>query len=269
MVDDSYLLSGGAAELERLRLQARVWEPAAERMLDQIPVKKGWSCADLGCGAMGILGPLSTRVGPSGKVVGLDLDDKQLVGARAYVKETNLSNVEILARDAYNTQIPDDSFDLTHARFVFAPVGRDDELIREMLRITKPGGVIAVQEPDASSWSCFPRNNSWDSLRTAIEATFSRGGGDFNAGRKTFGLLKRAGLENVQVRAAVLALQDNHPYMRLPIQFAVSLRKRILDANLMGEKDLDEHIKECERVVQDPTVFAVTFMLVQVWGSKH
>jgi hypothetical protein len=43
-----YLLAEGAAELERLRLQARVWEPEAERMLDLIDVQAGWRCIDLG-----------------------------------------------------------------------------------------------------------------------------------------------------------------------------------------------------------------------------
>lgn len=77
-VTDSYLLKGGAAELERLRLQARVWEPDTELMLNQIGIKAGWKCIDLGCGAMGILGPLSIRVGTSGLVVGVDNDSKQL-----------------------------------------------------------------------------------------------------------------------------------------------------------------------------------------------
>ena len=49
---DAYLLSSGAAELERLRLQARVWEPEAEHLLDRIGVEPGWRCLDLGCGGM-------------------------------------------------------------------------------------------------------------------------------------------------------------------------------------------------------------------------
>src|SRR4051794_11047087 len=68
----AYLLPASASELERLRLQARVWEPEAETLLDRIGVQPGWRCADLGCGAMGILGPLSRRVGPTGRILGLD-----------------------------------------------------------------------------------------------------------------------------------------------------------------------------------------------------
>jgi hypothetical protein len=50
----NYVLASGATELERLRLQARVWEPETERWLDEIGIQQGWACADLGCCAMGL-----------------------------------------------------------------------------------------------------------------------------------------------------------------------------------------------------------------------
>jgi SAM-dependent methyltransferase len=261
-----YLLTGGATELERLRLQARVWEPEAEAMLDRVSVASGHHCIDLGCGAMGILGPLSRRVGPSGRVVGVDLDAKQLSGARTFVKEAGLLNVEILELDAYRTGLPAQTFDLVHVRFVFAPVGRDDELLREMLRLVRPGGVIAIQEPDASSWTCLPPRPSWDRLKEVILAAFSRGGGDFNAGRRLYAMLRTAGLKDVSIRAAVQALAGGHPYLRLPVQFATSLRGRILDANLMSPFELDTAVTECERIAADPETYGLTFTVVQAWG---
>ena len=137
---DSYLLSDSASELERLRLQAKVWEPAAEAMLDQIGIKAGWSCVDLGCGALGILGPLSRRVGSAGRVVGVDVDARQLAAARAHVLEQGLENVAVLERDAYRTTLPRESFDFTHVRFLFAPVGRDEELLTEIENQARENG---------------------------------------------------------------------------------------------------------------------------------
>lgn len=265
---NQYLLAGGEAELERLRLQARVWEPEAEAMLDRIGLRPGWACIDLGCGAMGILGPFSRRVGPDGRVVGVDTDAKQLAAARAFVQEAGLGNVEILERDAYNTGLPRESFDLVHVRFVFAPVGRDAELLPEILALTRPGGVVAIQEPDANSWNCFLPHPAWARLKGAILAAFARGGGDFNAGQRTYGMLRRAGLEGVQIRAAVVALQDGHPYMRLPIQFATSLRRRILDAGILTEAGLDEAMAGCEQIAKDPETFVTSFVITQIWGRK-
>jgi len=141
MSQRDYLLSDSASELERLRLQARVWELETEAWLDRLGPMEGWHCLDLGCGAMGILGPLSRHAGPSGRIVGVDIDTMQLRGARAFVAETPLANVEVLEADAYASPLPAGSFDLTHVRFLFAPVGRDAQLMNELWRLTKPGGI--------------------------------------------------------------------------------------------------------------------------------
>src|SRR5256712_7102385 len=224
-------------------------------MLEMIGVAPGWRCIDLGCGAMGILGPLSRRAGPKGEVTGVDMDAKQLDAARAYVTGENLKNVKVLEQDAYNTKLPRESFDLTHVRFVFAPVGRDAGLLREMIALTRPGGTIAIQEPDAASWNSYPPNSSWMRLKEIILATFSAGGGDFNAGTRTFSMLRQAGLRDVRIRAPRLPLLDKKTHLRLPVQFATSLRKRIVEGKLATEAELDKLMAECERIVNDPDRF--------------
>ncbi len=264
----SYLLAGATGELERLRLQARVWEPEAEALFDLVDVRPGWACADLGCGGMGVLGPLSRRVGPGGRVVGVENDAKQLAAVREYIKESGLTNVEIAEQDAYRTDLPCGSFDLAHVRFVFAPVGRDEDLLREMLGLTRPGGVVVIQEPDASSWNCHPTRPAWERLKDSILAAFAAGGGDFNAGQRTFGMLRRAGLEDVRIRSAVVTMQAPHPYRRLPIQFATSLRSRILAAGILTEPALDQAMAECEQIAADPDTTVTSFIVTQVWGRK-
>jgi SAM-dependent methyltransferase len=262
----NYLLADGAAELERLRLQALVWEPEVEAMLDRIGLLPGSSCLDVGCGAVGILGPLSRRVGASGRVVGIDTDRNLLEAARAFVRELGLANVEVLERDAYATGLPRASFDLVHVRFLFAPLGRDEDLLRELLALTGPGGTVAVEETDLSPWNCFPPHPAWSRLKGAIAEAFARAGGDANAGRRTYGMLRRAGLDQVQIRAAVIGLPGGHPYLRLPIQFASSLRERILKNGLLTMPELDEAMAACEKVAQDPDTFGITFLVTQVWG---
>jgi ubiquinone/menaquinone biosynthesis C-methylase UbiE len=265
---ENYLLASGAAEVERLQLQARVWEPEAEVMLDRIGLETGWKCVDLGCGAMGILGPLSQRVGPTGRIIGVDMDSKQLAAARAFIQEAGLQNVEIVEQDAYHTSLPREFFDLVHVRFVFAPVGREAQLLSEMLGLTRPGGVVAIQEPDTTCWNYFPQHWAWDRLKGAILAAFKQGGGDFNAGQRTYSMLRQAGLEQVQIRAAVMALHNGHPYMRLPIQFATSLRQRLLDGGLLTETELEEALSACEEIAKNPETFVMTFIVTQVWGHK-
>lgn len=243
-------------------------EPESEAWLDLIGIQPGWHCLDLGCGAMGVLGPLARRVGRSGTVVGLERDPQQLAAARAYVAESKLENVEIIQDDAHASALPDGSFDLVHVRFLFAPVGRDDALLGEIWRLTKPGGIAAIQEPDSAAWTCYPPNSSWSSLKDVILRAFRNGGGDFDAGRRIFEMLRRKGFEDVRLRAAVVALHDRHPYLRLPVQFATSLRSWIIDGGLMSDTELDEAVAECERLAGDSATSGLTFVVTQTCGRK-
>ena len=260
-----YLLAGGAAGLERLQLQARVWEPEAGRcsigsVSRPAPMHRPRLRRN---GHSPAAQPARRTIGPRrGRRFGC----KAARGCARVLKEAGLSNVEILGLDAYRTALPAQAFDLVHVRFVFVPAGRDNELLREMLRLVRPGGVIAIQKPDASSWTCLPPRPSWDRLKKAILEAFALGGGDFNAGRRLYAMLRVAGLKDVSLRAAVQALLGGHPYLRLPVQFATSLRGRILDANLMSSSELDEAVPECERIAVDPEISGLTFTVVQAWG---
>jgi SAM-dependent methyltransferase len=264
---DDYLLDP-RTELDRLALQAKVWEPAAEQMLTEIGVQNGWRALDLGCGVRGILEPLADAVGMIGTVIGVDRDPTLLAAARTWANERSLHNVWLFQDDLFGTDLPRGIYDLVHARFVFAPVGRDDALLREMIDLTRPGGVVAIQEPDSSSWNFHPRRAGFDALKPTILRAFRAGGGDCDAGVRLFSMLRHAGLEDVQVRAHVLTLPPGHPYRRLAVQLATSLRQRILDGGLLTEEQLDATLADCEAAADDQNTICTTFTLMQAWGRK-
>jgi hypothetical protein len=135
-----------------------------------------------------------------------------------------------------------------------------------MRRLVRPGGVLAIQEPDSVAWRSLPWHPAWARLTSVIRSAFARSGGDFDAGRRTYGMLRQAGLQDVQIRAAVLALPNGHPYRRLPVQFAASLRERILEDRLIDGAELDDVIADCEKVAADPDTYITTFIVTQVWG---
>ena len=267
-----YLLTADT-ERERLRLQSRVFEPEAEALLDAIGVRPGWSCLDVACGAMGVLGPLARRAGPTGRVVGADVEPKMLAAAQAYLDEQQLAAhggapVELVQDDAYASRLPQASFDLTHVRFLFAPVGRDAELLLALQRLTRPGGVVAAEEPESGSWSVYPPSPAFDRAKAAILRAFREGGGDFDAGRRLYGMFTEAELQDVRMRAGVVALPPGHPYLRVPLQFAASLRPRLLAAGILTEAELDTTTAELEAHLARPDVIGLTYTVIQVWGRR-
>ncbi|MBZ0297607.1 MAG: methyltransferase domain-containing protein, partial [Anaerolineae bacterium] len=230
-------------------------------------IQTGWSCLDVGCGAMGVIGPLSRRVGPEGHVVGLDMDSNLLAAARQYIDEEGLTNVELKQADAHKSGLEPNTFDLVHERFVLTHVPDPTALLQKLFQLAKPGGYVIVQEPDHSSWNFWPRSESWSHLLPVLEATLALRG-DINIGRRTFHLLQQVGLENVTLRAGVVALQDSHPYMRMPLTAAAAMRSVMISASLIAEDELDSLIGAVEQHILNPETTMISFTTTQVWGQK-
>ena len=265
-IDQGYFLASDE-ELGRLEVQAQVWQPDAEAMLDRIGVGSGSACADMGCGGAGILGPMSRRAGDSGSVLGFDSDPDLLDSAAAYREAEGLSNVSLRQGDVTQPDLPQGAFDLVHSRFLLPHVGSPVDVLANKVALAKPGGVVASQENDHSSWNFYPHCPEWDELLDLLEQTFALRG-DINIGRRTFHMFRSCGLEDVQIRTSVQALQDRHPYMRMPLIGARAMRERMLDAGLTTARELDRLISGVEQAVNDPDRVQFTFTLVQVWGSK-
>lgn len=257
----------GDKELERLQLQARVWEPEAEAMLNLIEVHSGWSCIDLGCGAMGILGPLARRVGPEGQVIGIDLDDSYLSAAHHYVEHEALGNVVLRQSDVTNPGYPPNTFDLLHSRFLLPHVESPECLLNQMISLAKPGGIVAIEENDHSSWNFWPPCHEWTRFLELIEKTFALQG-DINIGRRTYNMLRNAGLKKVKVRAAVQALLDCHPYMRMAVTGAEAMRERAVAAGITTHDELDRLSQAVEQCAADPHRIQISFTLIQAWGTN-
>jgi ubiquinone/menaquinone biosynthesis C-methylase UbiE len=77
----------------------------------------------MGCGPGGITDLLSRRVGPTGRVVGLDADAIFLDHARRHAKLRGLTNAEFVTGDVFHTGFPAASFDMVHTRFARSNVG--------------------------------------------------------------------------------------------------------------------------------------------------
>lgn len=257
---EAYLLAGQSSELERLQLQSRVWERAGEELLERIGDGAGQRVLDVGCGAMGWLRILCRWVGTGGEVVGSDVDANLLDAAGALVKAERLTNVSVIEDDLFTSQLEPASFDLVHARFQLAPLGRCGEQLAAYHRLMRPGGRLVLEDPDADSWHFNPPAESAERLIRLIRQAFRISGGDFDAGRRLPELLRTLGAEPT-IEARVIALPARHPYLRLPLQFATALEPRLL--TLVSSEQLIALRSKAEQELADPHRWGTTFTLIQ------
>lgn len=249
-------------EIERLRIQAEVMAFDTGAMLDRFGPMQGWSCLDIGCGPGGITDLLSVRAGPTGRVVGLDMNETFL----EYARKNAPSNVEFRLADAYRTDLPSGSFHLVHMRFVASTAGDFGNLLKEAMRLARPGGIVALQESDGSTLNCYPPHPAWDRLKTAFLAAFRGAGADLELGRRLYFLVQGAGLHDVQYRAALPAIRSIDPMVDYLPSTVESLRATILRLGLLNESDLTAALTDCRRHLATPgTAFTMPTM-AQVWG---
>jgi len=263
MSTDSYLLASQPSELERLQLQSKFWEPSGRRLLGQIGDGRGLRVLDIGCGALGWLRILSEWVGPEGEVVGTDVDER-LLGAALKSVQAGTPNVELVVDDVFNSRLEPQSFDLVHARFIIAPLGRGSEVVATLRSLAKPGGWVVLEEWDLGSWHFNPPAPAAERLIRLIDEIFSHLGGE--AGRELPALLREAGIGDPQIDAHVVALKPGNPYLRLPLQFSVSLEPRLL--KLVTGEELEALRRDAEAELAEPHRWGTTPMVIQAWGQR-
>src|SRR5215470_866804 len=100
MSDSShYVIRGGVEGRERLRVIARVMRASSMSMFDRLGLRDGCQCLDVGCGGGDVTLDLARRVGPHGRVVGVDIDEKKLEIARTEARQLGVANVEFRVAD--------------------------------------------------------------------------------------------------------------------------------------------------------------------------
>jgi SAM-dependent methyltransferase len=262
MAQENYLLADEPSELERLRLQSLVWEPAGRQLLSKVGGGTGGRALDIGCGAMGWLRILSEWVGPSGQIVGTDIDESMLNAARSFLEEEDIANVELVVDDLFDSKLEAQSFDLVHARYEIAPLGRGHDQVASHRRLVKAGGSLVLEEWDLASWHFNPAAPAAERLIRLLSEILAGLGGE--AGRGLPELLREIGIAEPEIDAHVIALKPGHPYLRLPLQFSVALESRLVET--LSEDELASLRRAAEAELAEPGRWGTTFTLIQSWG---
>lgn len=144
-------------------------------------LKQGMSLLDVGCGPGTITADLAEVVAP-GVVTALEVTEETLSGARDEAGRRGVSGIQFQLGNILALDVPDDTFDVVHAHQVLQHVGDPVQALREMPRVCRPGGLVAVRDGDYAGftwWPLVPELDEWLALyRSAARAN----GGEADVG---------------------------------------------------------------------------------------
>ncbi len=156
---------------------------------------------DIGCGPGTITADLAALV-PAGHVTGVDMAADIVDAARALAAERGLDNTDFTVSDVHALDFPDDSFDVVHAHQVLQHVGDPVQALREMRRVCRPGGIVAVRDSDYGSFSWFPEVAALDDWQRLYQRVARANGGEPDAGRRLWSWARAAGFTAITPTAA-------------------------------------------------------------------
>ena len=158
------------------------------------------SLLDVGGGSGTISVGLAKYI-PEGRVTATDLSEVILERARGFAAAAGIENMEFQAADVYALPFPDATFDVTHCHQMLCHLDAPADALREMLRVTRPGGIVAVRESDLAAQCLWPELPGLLRFQSVMEATFRAAGGSWTGGRQLVSWALRAGARRDQIMA--------------------------------------------------------------------
>lgn len=156
-------------------------------------LKHGQSLLDVGCGPGTITVEFVDRVAP-GPVLGIDVSADVIANAQGRFPDSAAA-FEVM--DLYNLDIADDTYDVSHAHQVLQHVTEPVQALREMRRVVKPGGIVAVRDADYAAMHWSPETPPLDAWMRIYQQVAKSNDAEPNAGRHLQRWAREAGFSDI------------------------------------------------------------------------
>jgi ubiquinone/menaquinone biosynthesis C-methylase UbiE len=174
-------------------LRSHRWRTAENSAAYLLPVlQPQMTVLDVGAGPGTITADLAARVA---HVTALEVTPEAVDVARAGL--SGVANVEVALGDVHRLDYPDDTFCVVHAHQVLQHVADPVQALREMHRVCKPGGYVAVRDSDYAAFTWFPLLPELDDWLALYQRLARANGGEPDAGRRLLSWARQAGFTDI------------------------------------------------------------------------
>ncbi|MDO9485587.1 MAG: methyltransferase domain-containing protein [Actinomycetota bacterium] len=156
---------------------------------------------DVGCGPGSITLDFAELVAP-GKVIGLEQSQTAVAAAREAAAAAE-SKASFVVGDVYALEFADSSFDVVHAHQVLQHLSDPSAALREMSRVCRPGGIVAVRDADYSAMSWYPASVGLSEWMDLYQRVARANAAEPDGGRHLLAWAHAAGLHDITPSASV------------------------------------------------------------------
>ncbi|KQV99214.1 class I SAM-dependent methyltransferase [Rhizobacter sp. Root1221] len=264
---DKYIIKGGEQGRSRLAVIARVLAPTTSSLLDRFEPLRGMVAVDAGCGGGDVALELARRVGPGGRVIGLDRDEPKLALAREEASRSGIANVEFTNADMLGAWPVNDA-DLANLRFVLTHVANPGELLRRAHDALQPGGIVVVEDIDYGGQFCDPPSAAVDQYCEVYVRTARQHGGNPFVGRSLARLLESVGFSEVDSCLVQPYGRTGDIKQVAPLTLA-AIGETVRSSGTLSGEELDQLTHELQ-VFMDREDTTISFpRIFQAWGRKR
>lgn len=245
--------------IERQRLLARALEPATVKVLSGISLPAAARCADLGCG-IGETTRLLSRCFANAHWTGIDRDPALLYVASS---QGATPGIDFREGDALGTPAEPGTLDFVFTRYLLTHLPEPGQVIRNMFRSARKGGIVMAVEPDFSFQACYPSSWAYERIPGLLQALLP----DPFIGRKLVHLFRDAGATDIRCEAHC-EMEAGSALIRRTWRMTIeAMGPAIIARGILSATDLDDLLAELRRAESDDSIVFVANPNVFVWGT--
>lgn len=243
-----------------------LYDPRTARILGTTGVDAGWCCLEVGGGGGSIAGWLADRVGSTGRVLVTDVDPR-FMGALA---DGTRPNVEVRRHDIEVDPLPEQAFDLIHARLVLLHLPTAPAVLARLVTALRPGGWLVVEDFDPTFVDrAFPLTAPADAAVAhaalgAISKLVEARGAGAGWARELYGRFVAAGLTDVGTEGHLTIRSGGSAGALLDATNLTQVREAAIDGGLVEPETIDRMLA----LLADANCALSSPMMFSAWGRR-
>jgi SAM-dependent methyltransferase len=196
-----YALERSETELRRLTLQDELLRGITRSLFERAGIAEGMRVLDIGSGPGGVALLAAGLVGPSGSVVGVEMDEESVETARGHATEARAGHVEFLVADVGTATLPG-PFDAVIGRLVLLHVADPVAVLARLREQLRPGAIVAFLEGHmAAPWLSRPPSPTLGQIERVRQGAVGRVGPNLHMGLELWRTFLGAGLPEPHLTA--------------------------------------------------------------------